>query len=89
MVLRNATLDEGGFDPVTGQVSRKDSGIKRLIRGFFARKWYINVLNVLYLLGALATAGLGIWASVENLIAIYAIPQLNAFGCTSPVDASA
>jgi len=26
---------------------------------------------------------------VENLILIYAVPELNAFGCTSPLDASA
>jgi hypothetical protein len=89
MVLRNAAASEDGFDPATGQVSRTDSGVRRIIRGFFARRWYINVLNVLYCLGALATAGLGIWAAVENLILIYAVPQLNAFGCKSPLDASA
>ena len=54
-----------------------------------AGQWYLNVFNVFYLLGALATAGLGIWAAVENLILIYAVPQINAFGCTSPVDVSA
>lgn len=51
-----------------------------------AGNWYLNVWNVLYFLGALATAGLGIWAAVENLILIYAEPQLNAFGCHSPLD---
>ena len=53
MILRNATLNESGFDPITGQVQRTDSGMKRIVRGFFARKWYINVLNFLYFLGAL------------------------------------
>jgi hypothetical protein len=54
-----------------------------------AGRWYLNVFNLFYFLGALATAGLGIWAACENLIAIYAVPQLNAFGCTSPLDVSA
>lgn len=54
-----------------------------------AQEWWLNIFNVLYLFGALATAGLGIWAAVENLILVYAVPQLNAFGCTSPVDVSA
>ena len=54
-----------------------------------AGDWYMNVWNVLYLGGALATCGLGTWAAVENLILIYALPQLNAYGCTSPLDVSA
>ncbi len=54
-----------------------------------AGDWYMNAWNVIYFGGALATAGLGIWAAVENLIVIYALPQLNAYGCTSPLDVSA
>ena len=90
-IKKNALIHgEGeGFDPATGTVTRQDTGIKRIIRGFFAGNWYMNVWNVIYLGGALATCGLGIWAAVENLILIYALPQLNAFGCTSPLDVSA
>ena len=88
-VRKNAIQPDEGFDPSTGEVTVHDSGLKRYIRGFFAKDWYLNVWNVLYFLGSLATAGLGIWAAVENLIAIYAEPQLNAFGCTSPLDVSA
>ena len=87
-INKNALRTEQGegFDPVTGQITRHDTGVKRMIRGFFAGSWYINCWNVIYFLGALATAGLGIWAAVENLIVIYAIPELNAFGCHSPLD---
>ncbi|KIW01199.1 hypothetical protein, variant [Verruconis gallopava] len=89
MVQKNAMKPGEGFDPATGQVKRSDSGLKRIVRGFFAKHWYINVLNLLYLLGALACAGLGMWAAIKNMILIYAVPQLNAFVCKSPLDASA
>lgn len=84
---KNAVRAGEGFDSSTGRVLRSDSGLKRVFRGFFAGKWYINVLCLLYMLGALATAGLGIWAAIENMILIYAVPQLNAFTCKSPIDA--
>lgn len=87
-IRRNALHSNEGFDPATGNVVLYDNGIKRLIRGFMAGNWYLNVWNIIYFLGSLVTAGLGLWAAVENLILIYAIPQLNAFGCTSPLDVS-
>jgi hypothetical protein len=77
-----------GFDPATGQITLFDSGWTRFKRGYFSKYWYVNVFNTFFFLGALATAGLGIWAAVEGLIAVYAIPELNAFGCTSPLDVS-
>lgn len=89
MIQKNAIGADEGFDPTTGPAARRDSGIQRIMRGFLAKKWYINVLNILYCLGAFVCAGLGMWASIENLIAVYAIPQLNAFTCTSPLDAPA
>ena len=89
MIRKNAIRADEGFDPVKGTVTRRDSGLKRIIRGFMAGKWYFNVLNMIYCLGALVCAGLGMWASIENLILIYSVPQLNAFGCKSPLDASA
>lgn len=88
MIQKNAITADEGFDPATGPLIRGDSGLKRIIRGFFAKRWYINVLNVLYCLGALVCAGLGMWAAIENMITIYAEPQLNAFVCKSPVDSS-
>ncbi|KAL5119101.1 hypothetical protein ACEQ8H_003025 [Pleosporales sp. CAS-2024a] len=89
MMQKNAMAADEGFDPQRGgALPRIDAGLRRLVRGFWARQWYVNVLNVLYCLGALVCAGLGLWASIENLILIYAVPQLNAFGCKSPLNSS-
>ena len=87
MIQRNAMRPEEGFDPTTGPTARSDTGVMRIMRGFLAKRWYFNVFNILYCLGALVCAGLGLWASIENLIAAFAIPQLNAFTCTSPLNA--
>jgi hypothetical protein len=75
-----------GFDPATGRVTRHDGGIKRWARGFMRGWWYMNVFNVLYVIGALATAGLGAYSACEGLIAAFATPQTNAFSCHSPLD---
>ena len=88
-IRKNAIQSDEGFDPTTGETRKHDTGFARGIRGFMAGNWYLNVWNVIYFLGALATCGLGMWAAIENLILIYAEPQLNAYGCTSPLDVSA
>ena len=49
----------------------------------------MNVGNVVYMFGALVTAGLGAYAAIEGLINAFENPQLNAFSCTSPLDLSA
>lgn len=85
-IQRNAARSEGGFNGETGEIDAQDRGVKRWVRGFFAHRWYINVFNVLYMLGALALCGLGVWGSVENLIKVYSVPQLNAFVCVSPLE---
>ncbi|KAE9367704.1 transmembrane amino acid transporter protein [Stipitochalara longipes BDJ] len=85
--IQKHALQEGeGFDPATGIVTLHDHGIKRLVRGFFADKWYLNVLHVLYVMGALSISGLGAYSSIEQLISAFKIPQLNAFSCTSPLN---
>jgi hypothetical protein len=78
-----------GFDPNTGRVIRRDSGVKRWIRGFMSGPWYMNILHILYAGGALATAGLGMYAAIEGMIITFQIPQVNSFSCTSPLDLSA
>ena len=78
-----------GFDPNTGVVTRQDTGSKRWMRGLMNGPWHWNILNVLYAIGALATAGLGLYAAIEGMIAAFEIPQFNAFTCTSPLDLSA
>ena len=84
-VQRGAMQPGEGFDPATGQVTRFDSGVKRWSRGFMRGHWWLNAWNVIYLLGALVTAGLGAYSAIENLIEAYAKPQLNAYSCTSPL----
>ncbi|KID93092.1 amino acid transporter [Metarhizium guizhouense ARSEF 977] len=88
-IQKSAMEGEAGFDPSTGELAARDGGIRRWVRGFFGARWYLNVFNLLYFLGAMALCALGIYASVMNLMQIYAVPQLNAFGCKSPLDVSA
>lgn len=73
------------FDPVTKTYSYQDRGWKRWARGF-AKNWHLNTFNFLYFLGALATAGLGIYSSVEQLIKAFSGGSVaTSFGCASPV----
>ncbi|KAL1964898.1 hypothetical protein VTN77DRAFT_6251 [Rasamsonia byssochlamydoides] len=78
-----------GFDPNTGVVTRQDTGVRRWIRGLIKGPWHWNILHILYAIGALATAGLGLYAAIEGMIVAFEIPQVNAFTCVSPLDLSA
>ena len=88
-IKKNAMQEGEGYDPATGNIIRHDTGIKRMMRGFMGGRWYVNVWNIVYLLGALATAGLGAYAAIQGLIDAFANPQLNAFSCTSPLNLNA
>lgn len=88
-VQKNALQEGEGYDPTTGIVTLHDHGLKRIIRGFFADKWYFNVTHVLYVLGALVVSGLGAYSSIMNLISAFKIPQVNAFSCQSPLNLNA
>ena len=60
----------------------------RWSRGFFSGgrvRLMWKILNVIYLLGALATAGLGMWATGEDLKASYDAGAATSFGCTAAV----
>lgn len=85
-IKKNALQPGEGFDPATGRVTRHDNGIRRWVRGFLTGPWYMNIWNVLYTIGALATAGLGAYSACKGLIAAFATPQTNAFSCRSPLD---
>ena len=85
-INKNAMLPDEGFDPATGITKRHDHGIKRLMRGFFAGRWYVNIWNVIYFLGALCLAALGGYAAIENLITAFASGASNSFVCLSPLD---
>lgn len=73
------------FDPYTGEVQRRDSGIKRMVRGYFGRYWWACIVLTIYALGSLVVSGLGAYSSIESLIAAFKTPQVNAFTCTSPL----
>ncbi|KAK0757471.1 hypothetical protein N5P37_010196 [Trichoderma harzianum] len=84
-VQKNAMQGEEAFNPVTGAVYRRDSGIKRWIRGFFAKFWYLNAMLLVYTLGSMALSGLGAYAAIKGLMDAFSSPQINAFTCTSPL----
>lgn len=85
-VQKNAMQGEEGFHPSTGVVQRRDSGVKRWIRGFFARFWYFNAMLLVYTLGSLALSGLGAYAAIDGLMNAFKSKQANAFTCVSPLE---
>lgn len=85
LVQKEAMRGETTFDPYTGELQRRDSGIKRVIRGFFGRYWWACILLTLYTMGGLVVSALGTYSSIESLIAAFQTPQVNAFTCTSPL----
>lgn len=86
---KNAALVTEGFDERTGVTRHIDSGFRRYVRGFMARRWYVNVWHVIHAGGALATAGLGAYAAIVGMLDAFKNPQVNAFTCRSPLDLSA
>lgn len=86
MIKKNSMLPEEKFDPATGSVVRLDSGPKRWMRGFFKERWYMNVFNIIYMLGAFALAALGAYGAIINLINAFASGAANSFVCKSPLD---
>ncbi|KAH0388546.1 oligopeptide transporter protein, partial [Aureobasidium melanogenum] len=78
--------DQGeGFNPATGETVRHDHGMKRWIRGFFARRWYIKLWNLIFFLGAFVTCVLGTYSSIKSMIDAYASGSSTAFSCVGPV----
>jgi hypothetical protein len=82
----DAALPGEGFDPATGITTRHDSGLKRWIRGY-SKNWHVNILNTIYFLGGLATSGMGCWAAITGLIAVFGPggTVATSFGCAAPV----
>lgn len=86
-IQKDSILPEERFDPVTGEVFRVDGGLKRWIRGV-RKNWPLNLWNTLFALGSAATAGLGVYASVVELIFVFKYrPAQSSFSCTNPVGA--
>ena len=82
-IQKDAVLPEEEFNPRTGKAVRVDSGWKRWVRGY-KKKIVINTFDVLYSIGALATAGLGIYASVTGMHASFTTTSLTPFTCNNP-----
>ena len=76
-------LPEEAFDPTTGELQRVDLGSKRWIRGYMKKPFW-NTFDVLYGLGALSLAGLGIWAAAINMKAQFQSSGITPFTCKSP-----
>lgn len=80
---KDAMLPGEGFDPATGQVIRQDSGFRRWMRGYM-RNWHINTFDVLYFLGALCVAGLGIYSSCIGMHQAFSAGRMTPFTCVNP-----
>lgn len=64
--VMKSTVGEG-FNPQTGQITRRYSGMQYWIKGFFAGgtlQVAMNIIHVLYAIGAWAMTGLGMYAAV-------------------------
>jgi hypothetical protein len=52
----------------------------------FAKHWWLNTINILLFLAALATAGLGAFSSIQSIIQTFATNgSATSFGCGAPV----
>lgn len=80
--LADSMPADGGFDPATGPTHNPIT-FGRIWRGFKVRI-FLNTFNLLYFLGALTTAILGIYASIVGMIGFYQDTQVTAFSCNSP-----
>ncbi|KAI9683299.1 MAG: hypothetical protein M1822_006164 [Bathelium mastoideum] len=80
----HAILPEEKFDPHTGRVERVDSGFKRWMRGL-RKDFFLNTWDLVYFLGAVVTAILGIYSAIYSMAAAYnSNPNLTGWGCQSP-----
>jgi len=85
-VQRDAILPGETFDPATGVVQRQDSGIRRWIRGY-RKEFWLNTWDVIFFLGSVVTAVLGIYSSISSMHTAYVTnPNVAAFSCNSPVN---
>ena len=83
--IQKAAIQSGeGFDPATGQTHRNGNGVKRWIRGY-KLNFLWNTWHIIFCLGSLTTAILGIYSAVIGIIASYATGATSTFSCNSPV----
>jgi hypothetical protein len=66
--VMRTTVGEG-FDPVTGNVNRRFSGLNYWVKGFLSGGPFqiaLNVWHVIYALGSWVLAGFGLYAAIEG-----------------------
>ncbi|ODV88483.1 hypothetical protein CANCADRAFT_4622 [Tortispora caseinolytica NRRL Y-17796] len=87
-IMQKDALDaDHPYDAATGKPNRVDSwrNWSRWTRAY-SRHWMLNTFNILLTLAALATAILGIYASIKSLIDAFAQNgATTSFSCTPPV----
>ncbi|KAK9761411.1 hypothetical protein K7432_013708 [Basidiobolus ranarum] len=84
---KDALQGEKPYDPITGATHRIDTwrDLSRWRRAF-SKHWYVKTFNFLFFLAALATAGLGIYSSVQGIIdGFNQSGAATSFGCSAPV----
>lgn len=84
-IQRDAVTQGEGFDPATGRTTRSDAGARRWYRGFLAGRWYVKAFNLIVGVGALATAGLGMYSSIVGIVEAFQGGRNTAFSCKGPV----
>lgn len=85
IIQKGAALPGEGFDPYTGQTTRHDNGPKRWMRGLMKTWWY-SIPAILFAMGGLASSGMGSWAAIEGLIALFGpgASIQTSWGCAGP-----
>jgi len=82
--LKDSMTEADHFDPATGTTVTSDRGMARWIRGY-KKQFFYNTWNVVYFLGSLVTAILGIYASIVGMHASYSSAgSIKSFSCESP-----
>jgi len=87
-VITDAMAADAPYVPGQGARGRVDtwSHWSRWKRGLFGGRWYFKLFNLIFSLGGLTMALMGMWAAGESIKAVFAISgSATSFGCNSPV----
>jgi hypothetical protein len=82
-VLKDSMTEADHFNPSTGTLVRSDRGWARIVRGFKV-KLLENSFNVIFFLGSVVTAILGIYASIYSMHQSFKDTNVQSFSCNSP-----
>lgn len=85
-IQKDAMQNGEGFNPATGRTTRLDSGFQRWKRGF-RKRWAFNSWNLIFSLGSLVTAVLGIYSAIKGIKDAYVAGAPRSFSCKNPIGA--